>query len=71
MTVAGRIVVSKDADFRHSHTVSGTPAKLLLVVTGKIRNNDLVALFEDRFVELEIAFDFVELHRNVLIVHGS
>lgn len=70
----GRIVVSKDADFRHSHTVSGTPVKLLLVVTGNIRNDDLVALFDDRIAEVETAFggaDFVELHRNVLIVHGS
>lgn len=72
--IEGRVVVSKDADFRHSHTVSGTPAKLLLVVTGNIGNDDLVMLFEDRIDEVETAFggaDLIELHRNVLIVHGS
>jgi predicted nuclease of predicted toxin-antitoxin system len=39
-----RVVVTKDSDFRCSHTVSGTPAWLLLIATGNIRNDELLAL---------------------------
>jgi predicted nuclease of predicted toxin-antitoxin system len=69
-----RVVVTKDADFRHSHTVSRTPKKLLVVATGNIRNDELLALFEQRLAEIVTAFTgsvFVELHRDVLVVHGS
>ncbi len=39
----GRIVVSKDSDFRDSHLLNGTPARLLVVSTGNITNRDLIA----------------------------
>ena len=39
-----RVVFSKDADFLHSHLLHGTPAKLLIVATGNIGNQDLTAL---------------------------
>ena len=67
-------MVTKDADFRHSHTVSKTPRKLLLVATGNIRNDELFALFERRLGDIEAALSvssFVELYRDVLVVHGS
>jgi predicted nuclease of predicted toxin-antitoxin system len=69
----GIAVVTKDSDFRHSHTVSGSPAKLLLVATGNIRNDDLLALFDHRLDEIATGFahaGFIELHREVLIIHG-
>jgi predicted nuclease of predicted toxin-antitoxin system len=69
-----RVVVTRDADFRHSHTVSGTPKRLLLVATGNIRNSDLIALVENRLDDIETAFGgsmFVELRRDVLVVHGT
>lgn len=69
-----RVVVTKDADFRHSHTVAGTPKRLLLVATGNIHNSDLIALVERRLDDLVTAFGgstFVELHRDVLVVHGT
>ncbi len=68
-----RAVVTKDADFRHSHAVSGRPRKLLLVATGNIRNDDLLALFERRIDDIVTAFggsSLTELHRDVLVVHG-
>lgn len=70
----GGVVVTKDADFRHSHTVSKTPKRLLVVATGNIGNDELLALFEQRIAEIVTAFAgsvFVELHREVLVVHGS
>jgi len=69
-----RTVVTKDADFRHSHTVSGSPASLLLVSTGNIRNAELIDLFRARLEDIQTAFasaSFVELHRDVLIVHAN
>jgi predicted nuclease of predicted toxin-antitoxin system len=39
-----RVVVTKDADFVHSHTLQRRPAKLLLVSTGNISNRDLASL---------------------------
>lgn len=41
-----RVVITKDADFVSSHLLQGKPYKLLLVSTGNIKNNELVALFE-------------------------
>lgn len=42
----GRVVISKDRDFRYSHFVNGTPRRLLVVHTGNISNNDLLDLIE-------------------------
>ncbi|MFT4009396.1 MAG: DUF5615 family PIN-like protein [Nocardioidaceae bacterium] len=70
----GRVVVSKDDDFRHSHTTTGTPAKLLMVRTGNISNKDLFQLIESRLADIEAAFataSFVELYRDVFIVHND
>ena len=67
-------MITKDVDFRHSHTVSGAPASLLLVSTGNLRNDELIELFGRRLGDIEQAFasaSFVELHRDVLIVHGT
>jgi predicted nuclease of predicted toxin-antitoxin system len=36
-----RVVVTKDADFVSSHLLSGRPAKLLLISTGNISNQEL------------------------------
>jgi predicted nuclease of predicted toxin-antitoxin system len=68
----GRVVVSKDSDFRDSHLLAGTPKQLLVVATGNITNNELIALFE-RFLELIVeslsGADHIELRRDALIVH--
>ena len=50
-----RAVVTEDADFRRWHTVSKTPSKLLLVATGNIRNDDLLALLERRLGDIDAA----------------
>ena len=41
-----RIVITKDADFVNSFLLHGQPYKLLLVSTGNISTNDLLALFQ-------------------------
>jgi predicted nuclease of predicted toxin-antitoxin system len=39
----GAVVVTKDSDFVDSHLLLGRPAKLLLISTGNISNNELQA----------------------------
>ena len=65
-----RVVVTKDADFRNSHLLTGSPARLLVVATGNIGNDDLLGLFESRLAEIEEAFtlgDHVELRRSAVV----
>lgn len=40
-----RVVITKDADFVNSFTLSRKPYKLLLISTGNISNAELDALF--------------------------
>lgn len=56
-----RIVVSKDSDFRDSHLLSGTPARLLVVSTGNVTNRDLLALIDEHLDELVAAFQSARL----------
>ena len=68
----GRIVVTKDADFRNSHLLTGSPTRLLVVATGNIRNDDLSSLFESRLAEIEDAFslgDHVEFRGDAVLSH--
>lgn len=68
----GRVIVSKDSDFRDSHLISGTPKQLLVVATGNISNNELLSLFErylEVIVETLARADYVELRRDVVVVH--
>lgn len=67
-----RIVVTKDADFVDSFWLQDQPWKLLLISTGNIRNDELLALFLANLAKLEKAFGdarFIELTRDSLIVH--
>ena len=43
-----RVVVTKDRDFRDGHLLTGSPRRLLVVATGNITNNALMALFASR-----------------------
>jgi predicted nuclease of predicted toxin-antitoxin system len=53
----GRVVISKDRDFRYSHFVKGRPRRLLVVHTGNISNNDLLYLFEANLEQIVEALD--------------
>jgi len=68
----GRIVVTKDDDFLHSFMIHGRPEQLLLLSTGNINNNDLLALFDHYAGQLVEAFSecrFVEMTRESLLLH--
>lgn len=67
-----RVVISKDRDFRNSHLLKGTPHRLLVVHTGNISNNDLLALFEanlERIVEALDEAPLAVLGPKTLSVH--
>ena len=69
-----RVVVSKDRDFRNSHFLKGTPRKLLVVRTGNITNDDLLALFETNLEQITDALDeapLVMLGPKSLSIHPS
>src|SRR5262249_60435321 len=66
------ILVTKDSDFVQSFLLKREPWKLLLVSTGNIGNDELIALFQQNITQLTVAFkdfDFVELNRINLICH--
>ncbi|MEX1322683.1 MAG: DUF5615 family PIN-like protein [Synechococcaceae cyanobacterium] len=67
----GRVVFSKDADFVRSHLLRGTPARLLIVATGNIGNQDRAALLLRVLPQLISLFEhhvLIELSRKTLIV---
>lgn len=48
-----RLVITKDADFLHSHRLRGCPRSLLLVATGNLGNRELLKLFEQHREAIE------------------
>lgn len=68
----GRVVVTKDRDFRDGHLLSRSPRRLLVVATGNITNAALLALFEVNLGAVVGALgdaDFVELGPETMVVH--
>ena len=68
----GRVVITKDRDFRDGHLLSGSPRRLLVVATGNITNAALLALFEANLDAVAGALgdaDFVELGPEAMVVH--
>ena len=67
-----RIVITKDADFVNSFLLHGQPYKLLLVSTGNISTNDLLALFREflpQLTKLFVHHSYLELSRTLLVTH--
>jgi predicted nuclease of predicted toxin-antitoxin system len=67
------VVVSKDEDFVTSHLLKQTPRKLWLIATGNISNQELFQILHkhhEKIITALTEFDFVELSRTSLVVHG-
>lgn len=65
----GRVVVTKDQDFRDGHLLVRSPRQLLVVATGNITNTALLSVFElhlDAMVSALEDADFVELSQGTL-----
>lgn len=68
----GRVVVTKDRDFRDGHLLSGSPRRLLVVATGNITNAALLALFAANLDVIVAALNevaFVEIGPEALVLH--
>ena len=69
----GRVLVTKDRDFRDGHLLARTPQQLLVVATGNITNNELLSLFELHLTAVVSGFeeaDFAELSQDALALGG-
>ncbi len=69
-----RVVVTKDADFVITHTLTARPRRLLLIATGNIGNEALLALLRDNLAQVVLALEsstFVELGHDFLTSHGQ
>jgi predicted nuclease of predicted toxin-antitoxin system len=67
-----RVLITKDTDFEITHELGQGPPKLLLITTGNIHNDELLALFarhEETLVHFLEQHTFIELSRSQLIVH--
>jgi predicted nuclease of predicted toxin-antitoxin system len=67
--IDGRVVVTKDQDFRDGHLLARSPRQLLVVASGNITNDALLSLFElhlDAIVSALDEADFVELTKDAL-----
>jgi predicted nuclease of predicted toxin-antitoxin system len=67
-----RIVVTKDNDFVQSYLITGRPARLLLISTGNVSNDELEHLVRAHLATLLNAFEaasYVELGKEFITVH--
>lgn len=68
----GRVVVTKDRDFRDGPFLQGSPCRLLVVAIGNVSNAALLELFESHLEAVLAAFeeaDYVELGPHALVLH--
>ena len=67
-----RVLITKDTDFEITYELGQGPPKLLLITTGNIHNDELMALFarhEEALFSLLAQHAFIELSRGQLVVH--
>ncbi|MEX2379436.1 MAG: DUF5615 family PIN-like protein [Vicingaceae bacterium] len=68
-----RVVISKDLDFLESHILKAEPKKLILVKTGNISNEKLIALFSkqlDILVQMISRSNLIEINQTEIAEHG-
>jgi len=67
-----RILITKDDDFLRSFLISKKPAKLILIKTGNIRNNELIEIFEMGITVIASLIQdhsMIEITQREMIVH--
>ena len=67
-----RIVISKDGDFLKLHILRKKPARLLMITTGNIINQQLLSLFERNFETILLmleSYAVVEINNSFVIGH--
>ena len=72
--IEDRVLITKDRDFRDSHLLLRLPRRLLVVATGNIANDDLLALFETNLALIVDAFEnatFIEIGQTSVVIHDD
>lgn len=67
------VVITKDSDFFKLHILEKTPALLLMLTTGNIINQQLLALFEKNFdiaLQMFDSYQVVEINNSFVIGHS-
>lgn len=67
-----RFVVTKDDDFRITHLLGKSPARLLHVTCGNISTRDLLVLFDQQWSALDTAlaaYKYLEINRAGVFIH--
>lgn len=67
----GRVVITKDRDFRDGHLLARSPRQLLIIATGNITNNALLELFTLHLDAIVASLDqanLVELSQDALVL---
>lgn len=67
----GMLLITKDSDFRDSHLLQGSPARVLRLTLGNQTNSELIALVERHWQSIVRSYAggrcYLELSRNGLI----
>ena len=69
-----RVVITKDRDFRDSHLLLNLPHRLLVIVTGNISNDELLALLEANLTLIVNAFEkasLIEISQTSVTIHDG
>ncbi len=67
-----RIVITKDKDFYNTYLLQGVPYKILMITTGNISNQSLLALLEQNFEQIALLLvenNVIEMSNHSIIVH--
>lgn len=70
----GRVVVTKDRDFRDGHILQRSPRQLLVVATGNVSNDDLLRTIKAHLETIVAALNesnLVEITAHRLIIHSD
>lgn len=68
------MLVTKDRDFCDSYLLLNLPRRLLVVATGDISNEDLLALSQANLALIVDVFEnasFIEISQMSVIIHGD
>ncbi len=71
--IENRILITKDDDFLRSFLISKKPAKLILIKTGNIINNELLEIFQRNFsiiISLVQKHAMLEITKEEIIAHN-
>ncbi len=69
------LLITKDGDFRDTHFLNGTPARVLRLTLGNLSNTELVALVEASWSTVVAAYGgdscYIELSREGIVLLPS